>query len=163
MSKQSQGGFTLIEIMIVVAIIGILAAIAVPAYQNYTIRAQVSEGFTLAEGWKTAIVEYYASNGTWPQSPNDLPAGTVPSIGKYETVTLNTSGVIQINYGGPQAPQANPNLAGTVLTIVPYTDDNDDILWQCGSAAQPSGVMASGATPVPTNVPAQYLPTSCHS
>ncbi len=61
MLKSVQKGFTLIELMIVIAIIGILAAIAIPAYQNYTIRAQVTEGLTLADGWKTAICEYYAN------------------------------------------------------------------------------------------------------
>ena len=64
--KSVQKGFTLIELMIVVAIIGILAAIAIPAYQNYTIRSQVTEGLSLADGWKTGIAEFYAQNGTFP-------------------------------------------------------------------------------------------------
>jgi len=64
--KTLQKGFTLIELMIVIAIIGILAAIAIPAYQNYTIRAQVTEGLSLAAGWKTAISEYYAQQGAFP-------------------------------------------------------------------------------------------------
>jgi type IV pilus assembly protein PilA len=64
--KAVQKGFTLIELMIVIAIIGILAAIAIPAYQNYTIRSQVTEGLSLADGWKTSISEFYAQNGSFP-------------------------------------------------------------------------------------------------
>ena len=66
MLKSIQKGFTLIELMIVVAIIGILAAIAMPAYQDYTIRAQVSEGLTLAAAAKAAVAEFYANKGKWP-------------------------------------------------------------------------------------------------
>ena len=157
MSKRSSGGFTLIELMIVVAIIGILSAIAIPAYQNYTVRAQVTEGLTLADGWKVAISEYYATNGGWP-SQTDL-TGLVPSVGKYESDISVTSGVVVITYGN----QVNQNINNSKLTLVPYTNDNDEILWQCGSAAAPSGTLASGAPTGLTTVTPQYLPTSCHS
>ncbi len=75
MLKKVQKGFTLIELMIVIAIIGILAAIAIPAYQNYTIRSQVTEGLSLADGWKTSISEYYAQNGKFPPRRGCRPHG----------------------------------------------------------------------------------------
>jgi type IV pilus assembly protein PilA len=157
LSKKISRGFTLIELMIVIAIIGILAAIAIPAYQNYTIRSQVTEGLTLADGWKTAIAEYYANTGNWPTQINLT--GTCVSAGKYErSVTVTTGGVIQITYGN----QANAKINGCTLALAPWTNANNDVLWQCGTATittSSATAVASGAT----SVLAQYLPTSCHS
>jgi len=158
MTKSNGRGFTLVELMIVLAIVGILAALAAPAYQTYVERAQVSEGFTIAGSWKTDIVEFYNANGRWP-SQGDLTANT-QGTGQYESSIIVDNGVIEIIYGGPAV---NPNLVNTVLALVPYTNDNNDIIWQCGLAPPPAGRIADGAVPVQTTVAPQVLPTSCKS
>ena len=173
MVKQVQKGFTLIELMIVVAIIGILAAIAIPAYQNYTIRAQVTEGLSLADGWKTSISEYYAQNGTFPTCASTtggsgcIASAATSSTGKYvSSVTIPSTGGIQITYSSTSPYQANASLGGKVLDLIPYVSGNNDIVWVCGSATAPtsaslpSGVTTSAAD---TTVAAQYLPSSCHA
>jgi len=166
--KTLQKGFTLIELMIVIAIIGILAAIAIPAYQNYTIRAQVTEGISLAAGWKTAISEYYAQNGAFPTCSTTVAGGaagcvsvTGASNGKYvSAITVVAGGEIVIAYGGPQANAKIP--AASVLTLNPGLDANNDVVWVCGTAAQPGlATVPAGATA--TNIIAAYLPTSCHT
>ncbi|HEY6922401.1 MAG TPA: pilin [Steroidobacteraceae bacterium] len=163
--KAVQKGFTLIELMIVVAIIGILAAIAIPAYQNYTIRAQVTEGLSLADGWKTSIAEFYAQQGTFPTSCTSTgnAAGGVmvcagATTGKYVSgVNIGgTGGVIEITYG----LQANSKISGAKLDITPGLSTNNDVIWVCGKAAAPSGASMVGSDN--SNVSVQYLPGSCH-
>ncbi|HFA4282930.1 TPA: pilin, partial [Neisseria gonorrhoeae] len=90
-----QKGFTLIELMIVIAIVGILAAVALPAYQDYTARAQVSEAILLAEGQKSAVTEYYLNHGEWPENNTSAGVASSSSIkGKYvEKVEVN-NGVV---------------------------------------------------------------------
>jgi type IV pilus assembly protein PilA len=163
--KSVQKGFTLIELMIVIAIIGILAAIAIPAYQNYTIRAQVTEGLSLSDPYKTAIAEFYQNNGTFPSgvsangSATTIPMG-VNTVGKYvSAVTVVAGGNIEITYSGTQV---NQKIKGDVLYIQPGTDLNGDVSWVCGLATAPNGVTLNQAN-AGTNLSAQYLPSDCHS
>jgi type IV pilus assembly protein PilA len=166
--KTIQKGFTLIELMIVIAIIGILAAIAIPAYQNYTIRSQVTEGLSLAAGWKTAISEYYAQNGSFPAASTTAAAGAATKVsvsgasqGKYVSQIVVLNGSINITYAGPQA-SAKLSAGPAILSLIPGTDTNNDVVWVCGNAATPTGVTLAGANAT-ANLVAAYLPTSCHT
>jgi len=168
--KSVQKGFTLIELMIVVAIIGILAAIAIPAYSDYTIRAQVTEGLNLAGSVKAAVSETFSSNGNWPATNTEAGLDAATNIkGKYVTsVSVGTGGLITITYGG----QANAKIATKTLTLAPFTSVNGDIAWQCGDKNILTGTsgltIASGAT-IPSGTPgggsllAKFRPANCRA
>jgi type IV pilus assembly protein PilA len=170
--KQMQKGFTLIELMIVVAIIGILAAIAIPAYQDYTIRSQVSEGLTLAGAAKAAVAESFSQTGIAPA--NREVAGMSPlgtdTAGKYVTSVDVAAGVITILYGN----EANAKIAGggaNSVSLTPYESADASVIWRCGNAVDPMsnngavgllGYNAAGpAVYAPATIEAKYLPKAC--
>ena len=130
---KKQQGFTLIELMIVVAIIGILAAIAIPAYSDYTIRAQVSEGITLAGGAKAAVSEYSMDRGRFPTDNTFAGLSTPASInGKY-TTSVNTGvtlGQIVVTYGGLTG---NPAIVGQTIILSAVTNAGS-VVWACPAA-----------------------------
>ena len=131
--KKVQQGFTLIELMIVVAIIGILAAIAIPAYQDYTIRAQVSEGLNLAAGAKAAVTEYYQDRGVMPTTNTiaGLSLNTAIAGNYVDQVTVGAAGVILVRYSNTAPQRANAILNGAILTMTPSTAQAGAVDWNC--------------------------------
>ncbi|HGT2521915.1 TPA: pilin, partial [Neisseria gonorrhoeae] len=110
-----QKGFTLIELMIVIAIVGILAAVALPAYQDYTARAQVSEAILLAEGQKSAVTEYYLNNGKWPENNGDAGVASPDKIkGKYVQKVEVAKGVVTAEMA---SSNVNKEIKGKKLSL----------------------------------------------
>jgi type IV pilus assembly protein PilA len=138
---------------------GILAAIALPAYQDYALRLQVADGLVRANPLKAAIVAKYAADRSWPESYADL-GEPQPIPGRYVTRIVVDHGTISIKYG----KNANGPIAGHVLGLRPSVSDSGRVVWTCGYAASLGKDPASGpAASLPTHVPARYLPPQCRS
>jgi len=161
-----ESGFTLIELMIVVAIIGMLASIAFPAYTDYTVRAQVAEGLNMAAHAKAPIMDGFTERGVPPadRTQAGMTANPTDTQGKYVQSVDVTDGVVTIVFGN----EANLAIVGDTLTFTPYETPDLSVVWRCGFAPAPAGLStmgtASGITQsvyVAPTIERRFLPSSC--
>ena len=164
--NKSQQGFTLIELMIVVAIIGILSSLAITAFQTYTIRAQVAEGLKIATNAKAGISEVFIDRGEAPanRSQAGLTTNATDTSGKFVTAVEIDNGRIGVTFGN----DANATIAGQTLYLTPYESGDLGVVWRCGNAPeytglQPMGTSGGGNAAVYTasTVDNRYLPSTC--
>ncbi|MBH6212384.1 pilin [Neisseria meningitidis] len=159
-----QKGFTLIELMIVIAIVGILAAVALPAYQDYTARAQVSEAILLAEGQKSAVTEYYLNHGEWPSNNTSAGVATSTDIkGKYVKEVKVANGVITATM---LSTGVNKEIQGKKLSLWAKRQAGS-VKWFCGQPvtraakakdANADDVAADGTA---KKIDTKHLPSTC--
>ncbi|EMT8948071.1 pilin [Neisseria gonorrhoeae] len=158
-----QKGFTLIELMIVIAIVGILAAVALPAYQDYTARAQVSEAILLAEGQKSAVTEYYLNHGTWPEDNTSAGVASASKIiGKYVQKVEVAKGVVTATM---KSDGVNKEIKGKKLSLWARRQDGS-VKWFCGQPvkrddAAKVGTDAVTADTTGTKIETKHLPSTC--
>ncbi|HEZ7107806.1 TPA: pilin [Neisseria meningitidis] len=157
-----QKGFTLIELMIVIAIVGILAAVALPAYQDYTARAQVSEAILLAEGQKSAVTEYYLNHGEWPGDNTSAGVASSSEIkGKYVQKVEVKNGVVTATM---LSSGVNKEIQGKKLSLWAKRQDGS-VKWFCGQPVTRANKATDAAITADTDtngkIDTKHLPSTC--
>ena len=159
MNYSNSKGFTLIELMIVVAIIGILASVALPSYQSYTIRAQVSESLVIVSELKVSVAEYYKAKGAFP-SNND--AAQIPQShllqGNFVKAIVVQDGAFHVELGN----KINASVAGNIISIRPIVvkgSPSSPFSWVCGNSEVPEAMQAVGENK--TSIDQTLLPANC--
>ena len=161
---RPERGFTLIELMIVIAIIGILASLAISAYQTFTVRAQIAEGLQMAAGAKVPITDAYTNDGVAPadRAAAGLTPNPTDTRGNYVSQVAINDGRVDITFSGPLA---NADIVGRTVSLTPYEPDGNTIVWRCGAAGVPTGgaLLNGGADHLDPTVETRYLPTVCRN
>ncbi|EMT4920187.1 pilin [Neisseria gonorrhoeae] len=156
-----QKGFTLIELMIVIAIVGILAAVALPAYQDYTARAQVSEAILLAEGQKSAVTEYYLNNGEWPEDNTSAGVASSPTDikGKYVKSVTVAKGVVTAEMA---SSNVNKEIKDKRLSLWARRQDGS-VKWFCGQPVTRTDKANDDVTDAndANKIDTKHLPSTC--
>ncbi|EMT1417207.1 pilin, partial [Neisseria gonorrhoeae] len=155
-----QKGFTLIELMIVIAIVGILAAVALPAYQDYTARAQVSEAILLAEGQKSAVTEYYPNHGEWPKNNDSAGVASSDKIkGKYVQKVEVKNGVVTAQMA---SSNVNKEIQGKKLSLWAKREDGS-VKWFCGQPVTRDNADNDDVAKDAANekIDTKHLPSTC--
>jgi type IV pilus assembly protein PilA len=162
--SSKQTGFTLIELMIAVAIVGILASLAVSAYQTYTVRAQVAEGISMGTSAKSPVIDAYNNTGVPPANREE--SGMTPTAtdtrGKFVEKVDVANGRVDVTFGN----DAHAEIFGETISFTPYITTGNVVIWRCGRAPAPAGGTPLNGNGVeaehqPPTVSPRYLPSSC--
>ncbi len=166
LDRKPESGFTLIELMIVIAIIGILASLAVSAYQTYTVRAQVAEGINMAAHARVSVVDAFNNSGVPPAGRTEagMTGPATDTRGTYVSQVNIVNGRVDVMMGN----RVHVDVSGDVISFTPYKAPGGNIIWRCGAAPPPGGLAVpltdgggNSAAYIPSTLDSRYMPSVC--